>query len=117
MNGVTTVRDVGGFPETILRFKEKADKNQIPGPRVFSSLSMIAAREGSGLGWPVHCPYIDDPIFKWMLGGNLAERPQTVDEINQVCAEMVDLNALDKVRMVMKGGVFIKSEGIVGLDA
>ena len=94
MNGVTTVRDVGGFPGMIRKFKEKADNNQIPGPRVFSSLSMIAAREGLQLGWPVHTPYIEDPIMKRIMGGNFAERPQTVDEINEVCEEMVRLGAV-----------------------
>ena len=94
MNGVTTVRDVGGFPGMIIKFKEKADKNQIPGPRVFSSLSLIAAREGSRLGWPVHAPYIENPLMKRIMGGNFAERPQTMEEINEVCEEMVRLGAV-----------------------
>ena len=37
MSGVTTVRDVAAFPEKISKFKRKADKNKIPGPRVISS--------------------------------------------------------------------------------
>jgi len=77
----------------IKKFKAKADKNQIPGPRVFSSLSMIAAREGLQLGWPVHAPYIEDPIMKWIMGGNFAERPRTEEEINEVCQEMIRLGA------------------------
>ncbi|NNK84882.1 MAG: amidohydrolase family protein, partial [Desulfobacterales bacterium] len=94
MNGVTTVRDVGGFPGMIKKFKAKADKNQIPGPRVFSSLSMIAAREGLQLGWPVNASYIEDPIMKSIMGGNFAARPQTMEEINEVCEEMVRLGAV-----------------------
>jgi imidazolonepropionase-like amidohydrolase len=39
MNGVTTVRDVGGFPGKILKYRALSDSNQIPGPRVISSLS------------------------------------------------------------------------------
>jgi len=70
----------------------EGDKILIPGPRVFSSLSMIAAREGSRLGLPVHSPYIEDPIMKRIMGGNFAKRPQTVDEINEVCEEMVTRN-------------------------
>ena len=93
MSGVTTVRDVGGFPGMIKKFKAKADKNQIPGPRVISSLSMIAAREGLQLGWPVYAPYIEDPIIKWKMGGNFAERPRTVEEINEVCEEMIRRDA------------------------
>ena len=44
MNGITTVRDIRGFPGIVIKFKEKADNNKIPGPRVVSSLSMIAAK-------------------------------------------------------------------------
>jgi imidazolonepropionase-like amidohydrolase len=61
MSGVTTVRDVGGFPGKINKFKSKVDKNEIPGPRLISSLSMIAARKGEQLGWPLLCPYLKNP--------------------------------------------------------
>ena len=37
----------------------------------------------------MHSSYIEDPIMKRIMGGNFAERPQTVDEINEVCEEMV----------------------------
>ena len=94
MSGVTTVRDVGGFPGMIRKFTERADKNQIPGPRVISSLSMIAAREGMQLGWPSYAPYIENSILKRIMGGNFAERPTTVEQINEVCEEMVRLGAL-----------------------
>jgi hypothetical protein len=94
INGITTVRDIGGFPGMVRKFKEKADNNEIPGPRVFSSLSMIAAKKGMQLGLPVRASYIEDPIFKWIFGGNFAERPQTVEEINEVCEEMVRLGAV-----------------------
>ena len=70
----------------------EGDKIFIPWPRVFSPLSMIASREGSRLGLPVNSPYIEDLIMKRILGGNFAERPQTVDEINEVCEEMVTRN-------------------------
>ena len=89
MNGVTTVRDVGGFPGMIRKFTQRADRNEIPGPRVISSLSMIAAKKGIQLGWPEHAPYIENPVIKWKMGGNFAERPGTVEEINEVCEEMV----------------------------
>ena len=84
MSGVTTVRDVGGFPGKINEFKSKADKNEIPGPRVISSLSMIAARKGGQLGWPEYVPYFEDPMVKRLIGGNFAERPATVGEIKEV---------------------------------
>jgi imidazolonepropionase-like amidohydrolase len=92
MSGVTTVRDVGGFPGKIDKFRSKADKNEIPGPRVISSLSMIAARKGEQPGWPVSSPYLKDPIKK-MMGGNFAERPTTLGEIKEVTEEMIKMGA------------------------
>jgi len=47
MRGVTTVRDVVGFPDKISKFRSKADKNEILGPRVISALSQIAARKAN----------------------------------------------------------------------
>lgn len=92
MSGVTTVRDVGGFPGKINKFKSKVDKNEIPGPRVISSLSMIAARKGEQLGWPVFSPYLKNPI-KGMIGGNFAERPTTTGEIVEAAEEMLRMGA------------------------
>ena len=92
MSGVTTVRDVGGFPGKINKFKSKVDDNEIPGPRVISSLSMIAARKGDQLGWPVFSPYLKNPI-KEMIGGNFAERPTTLGEIREVTEEMIRMGA------------------------
>jgi imidazolonepropionase-like amidohydrolase len=93
MSGVTTVRDVGAFPGKISKFKSKADKNEIPGPRVISSLSMIAARKGEQLGWPEYVPYFEDPIVKGLIGGNFAERPATVGEIKEVSEELIKMGA------------------------
>jgi imidazolonepropionase-like amidohydrolase len=93
MSGVTTVRDVGAFPGKISKFKSKADKNEIPGPRVISSLSMIAARKGEQLGWPVNVPYFEDPMVKRLIGGNFAERPATVGEIKEVSEELIKMGA------------------------
>jgi imidazolonepropionase-like amidohydrolase len=92
MSGVTTVRDVGGFPGKINKFKSKVEKNEIPGPRLISSLSMIAAKKGNQLGWPVFSPYLKDPIKK-MIGGNFAERPTTLGEIKEVTEEMIAMGA------------------------
>jgi imidazolonepropionase-like amidohydrolase len=93
MSGVTTVRDVGAFPGKISEFKSKADKNEIPGPRVLSSLSMIAARKGEQLGWPENAPYFEDPMVKRIIGGNFAERPATVGEIKEVSEELIKMGA------------------------
>ena len=93
MGGVTTVRDVGGFPGKIQKFRAMADANEIPGPRVISSLSPIAAREGDELGAPGTAPYFTNPVVKWLLGGNYAERPRTVEEIEEACDRMIGLGA------------------------
>ncbi len=70
-----------------------ADANEIPGPRVISSLSPIAAREGDELGAPGTAPYFTNPIIKWFLGGNYAERPTNVAEIEECCDRMIALGA------------------------
>jgi len=93
MCGVTTVRDVGGFPGKIRKFKTKADKNEIPGPRVISALSMIAARKDQRFGWPQHVPYFSNPLVKWLIGGNFAERPATIDEIKKISEELIKMGA------------------------
>ncbi len=93
MNGVTTVRDVGGFPGKILKYRALSDSNQIPGPRVISSLSPIAARKGDVLGAPESAPYFTNSVVKWLLGGNYAERPQSVAEVREACERMVSLGA------------------------
>ncbi|MBC8343662.1 MAG: amidohydrolase family protein [Bacteroidetes bacterium] len=92
MSGVTTARDVGGFPEKVLKYKEKSDKNEIPGPRVVCSLSMIAAREDERMGWPSHAQYYEG-FIRWIMGGNFVERAQTVDEVNEVCQFLVSQGA------------------------
>lgn len=93
VRGVTTVRDVGGFPGKINKFRLLADANEIPGPRVISSLSPIAARKGDMLGAPEKAPYFKNPVLKWLLGGNYAERPETVEEIREASERMVSLGA------------------------
>ena len=93
MGGVTTVRDVGGFPGKVHKFRAMADANEIPGPRVISSLSPIAARRGDELGAPGSAPYFTNPITKWFLGGNYAERPTDVAEIEEACDRMIALGA------------------------
>jgi len=93
MGGVTTVRDVGAFPGKLHKFRDKADANEIPGPRVISSLSPIAAREGDELGAPGSAPYFTNPVTKWFLGGNYAERPRNVEEIEEACDRMIALGA------------------------
>jgi imidazolonepropionase-like amidohydrolase len=70
-----------------------ADANEIPGPRVISSLSPIAARKGDDLGAPGSAPYFTNPVIKWFLGGNYAERPTRVEEIEEACDRMIALGA------------------------
>ncbi len=92
-SGVTTVRDLGGFPERIKALRDRADRNEIEGPRVISSLSPIAARREGTLGAPERAPYFTNPLVKWLLGGNYAERPTTTEEVREACDEMVAIGA------------------------
>jgi len=93
MKGVTTVRDLGGFPGKIKKFKELSDNYEIPGPRVYSSLSPIAARDGARMGAPEKAPYFTNPVIKWLLGGNYAERAENLEEIETACREMTGKGA------------------------
>jgi len=93
LSGVTTTRDVGAFPGMISRFGEKVDNNEIPGPRVISSLSMIAARKGAEFGMPDYIPYFYDPFSKFFYGGNFAERPSNTEEIREICEELIKKGA------------------------
>jgi len=93
MNGVTTVRDLGGFPGKIKKFKKLSDNYEIPGPRVYSSLSPIAARDGDRMGAPEKAPYFTNPVIKWLLGGNYAERAENLEEIETACREMTGKGA------------------------
>ncbi|MCP4020513.1 MAG: amidohydrolase family protein [Desulfobacteraceae bacterium] len=93
MSGVTTVRDVGGSPGMVNKFKAKADQNHIPGPRVISSLSMIAARNKDQFGWPTQAPLIENPIVKKIFGGNFAERPQTASQMAELCETLIGQGA------------------------
>jgi len=93
MKGVTTVRDVGAIPGKLLKFRKLCDENEIPGPRVISSLSPIAARKGDKLGAPEKAPYFTNPVILWLVGGNYAERPETVEEIRECCERMIGLGA------------------------
>jgi imidazolonepropionase-like amidohydrolase len=81
------------FMYRINKYRSLADKNEIPGPRVISSLSPIAARDGDKLGAPEKAPYFTNPIIKWIIGGNYAERPTNVKEIKTACEEMIKLGA------------------------
>lgn len=93
MNGVTTVRDLGGFPGKIKKFKELSDNYKIPGPRVYSSLSPVAARDGERMGAPEKAPYFTNPVVKWLLGGNYAQRAENLEEIETACREMISRGA------------------------
>ncbi|MEW6261788.1 MAG: amidohydrolase family protein [Thermodesulfobacteriota bacterium] len=93
LSGVTTVRDVGGFPGKIKKYRQMADALEIPGPRVISSLSPIAARQGDALGAPEKAPYFTNPVMKWALGGNYAERPTNLEEIKEAGQRMIALGA------------------------
>ncbi len=48
MAGFTTVRDLGGKPEAIFALRDSINDGYVPGPRIFSAGSAIAATGGHG---------------------------------------------------------------------
>jgi len=93
MAGVTTVRDLGGFPRQLLARRAQINRGEIPGPRVITALSPIAARRDGELGAPENAPYFTNPLLKRILGGNYAERPRTPAEARAACEAMIALGA------------------------
>ncbi len=129
LNGVTTVRDVGGFPGKINRFREMCDRGEIPGPRVVSSLSPIAARDGNLLGAPEAAEQMSSrltaflenenrtlegeayenlqghPVYERKMFPNVLANLRKLYDSGAKIGVGTDIRAMDRLRFVMKGGV------------
>ncbi len=129
LNGVTTVRDVGGFPGKINRFREMCDRGEIPGPSVVSSLSPIAARDGNLLGAPEAAEQMSsrltaflenenrtlegeayenlqgDPVYERKMFPNVLANLRKLYDSDAKIGVGTDIRAMDRLRFVMKGGV------------
>ena len=93
MSGVTTVRDLGGFPRRLLDLREQTHRGHVRGPRIVTSLSPIAARHDGEMGAPENAPYFTNPLVTKILGGNFAERPRNTAEAREACERMLALGA------------------------
>ena len=44
--GVTTIRDVGAFPERILTWRNRVETGEVAGPRILTTLSFLTSLDG-----------------------------------------------------------------------
>lgn len=88
-SGVTTVCDMGGPQGFIKEFTELADKNIIPGPRFLNCFTLICPSKGKKLGYPNQVKTLN-PFNAWLLEGQVATRPQTIEEFKKICYKVKD---------------------------
>ncbi|MFZ2399822.1 MAG: amidohydrolase family protein [Smithella sp.] len=88
-SGVTTVCDMGGPQGIIKEFTKLADKNIIPGPRFLNCYTLISPTKGGKLGYPSQVAVLN-PFKAWLLEGQVATRPKTLNELKKVCYKIKD---------------------------
>jgi imidazolonepropionase-like amidohydrolase len=77
--GITTIRDMGAFPNSIQKWKRKIKRGEAVGPRIYTPNSFITSQDGP----PERAPHLPIPLT-WIFGGQLAERVSTPAEVRQV---------------------------------
>jgi imidazolonepropionase-like amidohydrolase len=87
-SGVTTVRDMSGIPGILRKYRRLIDSRKIPGPRIFCAHSFITCPGG----YPDMAPFFN-PIQRWMVGGQFAERLETPEQMRDCVRRMTDLGA------------------------
>ncbi|MCK4681481.1 amidohydrolase family protein, partial [Candidatus Bipolaricaulota bacterium] len=88
LSGVTTVRDVGCTPGIIRRMKHWVKEGKTVGPRIVCANSFIVPPEAM----PAHVPTFPLPL-RIFLGGQVAERASTPDQVRNKVRRMVALGA------------------------
>lgn len=88
-SGVTTVCDMGGPQGFIKEFTELADKNLIPGPRFLNCFTLISPIKRGKIGYPSQLAVLN-PFKAWLLEGQVATRPKTLNELKKVCYKIKD---------------------------
>jgi imidazolonepropionase-like amidohydrolase len=91
--GITTVRDMGAFPNSIQKWKKKIEGGQATGPRIFTPNSFITSKDGP----PERAPRLPFPVDR-LFGGQLAERVSTPYEVRNVA-----------LRNIANGADFLKT--------
>jgi imidazolonepropionase-like amidohydrolase len=92
-SGVTTVRDMGGLPGMLQRVKRWVQEGKTVGPRIVCSNSIITCPGG----YPEYVPDYSF-LFYLLLGGRMAERVSTPNQVRAIVR-----------RMVAKGADWIKT--------
>jgi len=87
-SGVTTVRDEGCTPGIIRRMKRWVKEGKTVGPRIVCANSFIVPPEAM----PEHVPTFPLPL-RLFLGGQVAERASTPDQVRNKVRRMVALGA------------------------
>ena len=87
-DGVTTVRDVAGFPHRIQGARRMVNAGRIPGPRIVCANSYLTCFGGT----PEWIPYLKGPA-KLITGGQAIDRADTPEGIASLVREMVDKGA------------------------
>lgn len=87
-SGVTTVRDMAGFPGVIQKMRRDVNSGKVRGPRIFCANSFI----GCPGGYPDMAPHMN-PVQRLLMGGQFAERVSNPAEARDCVRRMVDLGA------------------------
>jgi len=86
--GITTVRDAGGFPRRLKSLITEVNSDDLPGPRIIRCNSGITTPHGC----PDWVPYFN-PLIRYFMGGQYAERVKTPSEAKNRVEEMVRMGA------------------------
>jgi len=82
--GITTVRDAGGFPRRLKTLITAVNSGDLPGPRIIKCNSCITTPGGC----PDWVPYFN-PLIRYIVGGQYAERVKTPAEARGRVEEML----------------------------
>ncbi|OGY85293.1 MAG: hypothetical protein A2233_03395 [Candidatus Kerfeldbacteria bacterium RIFOXYA2_FULL_38_24] len=83
--GITTVRDLGGFPNFIQQAKKRIQKGELTGPRIIACNSFITTEDGPPERYPKRLPKILVTLF----GGQMAVRTKTSAEVRRAALENI----------------------------
>jgi imidazolonepropionase-like amidohydrolase len=86
--GITTVRDAGGFPRRLNSLISAVNSGDLPGPRIIKCNSCITTPGGC----PDWVPYFN-PLIRYIVGGQYAERVNTPAEARARVEEMLRMGA------------------------
>jgi imidazolonepropionase-like amidohydrolase len=86
--GVTTVRDVGAYPDRIIDWRNRIEAGQAAGPRILTTLSFLTSLDGV----PEGVPTFDEMAARFM-GGQFVERVDDPERVRQVANRLVDRGA------------------------